>query len=151
MKVKSLIQELYISPIGNIEVISTDKGIIAANFTEQNNKGEHKTGASSQLDEYFSGKRREFNLALDLKGTDFQKQVWQEMLQIPYGKTVTYGEIAAKIGKPRAARAVGMACNKNPLLIIIPCHRVIGANGNLTGYAGGLLKKQWLVAHENCI
>ena len=169
MKVKSLIKELYSSPIGIMEVISTNNGIISINFSSLSKANDFKLVSASdsnasdndnhtyseetsiQLDEYFAGKRWSFNLKLDLQGTDFQKKVWQAMLEIPHGQTLTYGEIARKIGKPGSARAVGMACNKNPLLVIVPCHRVVGANGALTGYAGGLLKKQWLLTHEKVI
>jgi len=102
-----------------------------------------------QLDEYFSGKRRDFNLPLVLHGTDFQVKVWNALRQIPYGETCTYGEIARMIGSPKACRAVGMANNRNPIPVIIPCHRVIGSNGSLTGYAGGLEIKQKLLNLEN--
>lgn len=101
--------------------------------------------AVEQLSQYFEGKRTEFNLSISLKGTAFQKQVWQELRNIPYGKTATYGEIAERINNPKACRAVGLANNKNPLPIIVPCHRIIGKDGSLTGFGGGLeLKKQLL-------
>ena len=101
-----------------------------------------------QLDEYFRGERKTFDLPLAPKGTDFQKKVWNALQEIPYGETSTYGEIAAAVGNPKAARAVGMANNKNPIGIIIPCHRVVGANGKLVGYAGGMDKKEWLLQLE---
>ena len=101
-----------------------------------------------QLSEYFSGARAEFDVPLVPKGTLFQKLVWQELCRIPYGQTRTYGEIAAAIGKPGAARAVGMACNRNPIWLLIPCHRVVGKSGDLTGYAGGLDMKQRLLELE---
>ena len=101
-----------------------------------------------QLDEYFRGERKTFDLPLAPKGTDFQKKVWNALQEIPYGETRTYGEIAAAVGNPKAARAVGMANNKNPIGIIIPCHRVVGANGKLVGYAGGMDKKEWLLQLE---
>lgn len=101
-----------------------------------------------QLDEYFSGERTAFDLPLAPKGTDFQKKVWNALREIPYGETRTYGEIAAAIGNPKAARAVGMANNRNPIGIIIPCHRVVGVNGKLVGYAGGVEKKEWLLTLE---
>ena len=104
--------------------------------------------AVSQLQEYFSGTRTCFDLPLMLKGTPFQQLVWQELMHIPYGQTRTYGEIAAAIGKPGAARAVGMACNRNPVWVLIPCHRVVGRNGALTGYAGGLSLKHQLLELE---
>ena len=107
--------------------------------------------AFAQLSEYFSGKRKTFNLPLLLKGTDFQKQVWQALLKIPFGETRSYKQIAEAIGNPKAVRAVGMANNKNPLLIVVPCHRVIGANGKLVGYAVGLDKKEYLLRLEGSL
>lgn len=103
----------------------------------------------SQLDEYFSRKRKVFDLPLNPQGTAFQKRVWQALTQIKYGKTCCYKDIAVAVGNPKASRAVGMANNKNPIPIIIPCHRVIGKNGNLTGYAGGLDVKRELLALES--
>lgn len=105
--------------------------------------------AREQLEEYFAGSRRSFDLPLSPKGTEFQLSVWRALLDIPYGETRTYGQIAHAIGSPKAARAVGMANNKNPIAIIIPCHRVIGADGRLVGYAGGLGKKELLLALES--
>ena len=107
--------------------------------------------AFAQLSEYFSGKRKTFNLPLLLKGTDFQKQVWQALLKIPFGETRSYKQIAEAIGNPKAVRAVGMANNKNPLLIVVPCHRVIGANSKLVGYAVGLDKKEYLLRLEGSL
>ena len=104
--------------------------------------------AEKQLSEYFSGKRKTFELEYEISGTEFQKSVWHELEKIPFGKTKTYGEIAKSIGKPKAGRAVGSACNKNPLAIIVPCHRVIGVGGNLTGFACGTETKEWLLCHE---
>ncbi|HXW36266.1 MAG TPA: methylated-DNA--[protein]-cysteine S-methyltransferase [Acidimicrobiales bacterium] len=103
---------------------------------------------AEQLDEYFSGDRKEFDLPLELEGTAFQKEVWRALREIPYGQTASYGEIAARVGRPGASRAVGLANGRNPIGIIVPCHRVIGANGTLTGYGGGLDRKQWLLALE---
>lgn len=102
----------------------------------------------TQLEEYFAGERRAFDLPLAPKGTAFQQKVWRALTEIPYGETRTYGEIAAAIGNPKAARAVGMANNKNPIGILIPCHRVIGADGKLVGYAGGMEKKAFLLELE---
>ncbi|MCL2720861.1 MAG: methylated-DNA--[protein]-cysteine S-methyltransferase [Treponema sp.] len=101
-----------------------------------------------QLDEYFSGKRKTFDLPLNAQGTEFQKKVWQVLKAIPYGQTCSYEQIAIKTGNPKACRAVGLSNNKNPIVIIIPCHRVIGKNGKLTGYAGGLELKQKLLDLE---
>ena len=104
--------------------------------------------ALSQIAEYFQGTRRLFDLPLEPFGTPFQCKVWQELLQIPYGETCSYGALAMRIGNAKASRAVGMANNRNPISIIIPCHRVIGANGKLVGYGGGLHRKQWLLSLE---
>lgn len=104
--------------------------------------------AEEQLTEYFAGVRREFDLPLAPKGTPFQQAVWAQLLQIPYGESCTYGQLAAALGKPSASRAVGNACRSNPLAILIPCHRVVGANGRLTGYAGGLDVKEYLLELE---
>lgn len=103
---------------------------------------------SRQLDEYFSGNRKEFEVPLVLSGTEFQREVWAALRTIPYGQTASYGEIAAQIGRPGASRAVGLANGRNPVGIIVPCHRVIGADGTLTGYGGGLDRKQWLLSLE---
>ena len=105
-------------------------------------------GAVEQLGEYFDGERREFDIELDLVGTAFQRRVWEALLTIPYGETRSYGEIAELISSPGAFRAVGLANGRNPIAIIVPCHRVIGANGSLTGYGGGLERKQVLLEHE---
>ena len=102
-----------------------------------------------QLDEYFSGKRKIFDLPIYQEGTDFQQNVWKELIQIPYGKTITYLQLAQRIGNVKAIRAAAAAKGRNLLWIIVPCHRVIGSNGSLTGYAGGLPMKKWLLEHEN--
>jgi methylated-DNA-[protein]-cysteine S-methyltransferase len=101
-----------------------------------------------QLEEYFKGERREFDLPLRLDGTEFQRRAWRNLMEIPYGKTRSYGEQAQRIGNPKASRAVGLANGRNPIPIVVPCHRVIGANGSLTGFGGGIARKQWLLAHE---
>lgn len=107
------------------------------------------TDAVLQLQEYFDGKRTEFTFSLNPSGTEFQKKVWQELLQIPFGKTCSYLELSKKLGDVKAIRAVASANGKNPLWIVVPCHRVIGTDGSLTGYAGGLWRKKWLLEHEN--
>ena len=101
-----------------------------------------------QLAEYFAGKRRDFALPLDPRGTAFERGVWQALVAIPYGETRSYAEVAMAIGRPTACRAVGRANGSNPIAVVIPCHRVIGSDGSLTGYGGGLHRKQWLLAHE---
>ncbi len=104
--------------------------------------------AVRQLNEYFAGGRRHFELPLHLTGTDFQKRVWQQLTAIPFGETWTYGQLAKRLDNPSACRAVGLANGKNPIAIIVPCHRVIGADGSLTGFGGGLPRKEWLLTHE---
>lgn len=101
-----------------------------------------------QLEEYFSGTRKSFSIPIKLCGTDFQLKVWKKLLEIPFGEVRTYGEIAVSVGCPKGARAVGSACNKNPVMILVPCHRVVGTNGNLTGYAGGIEAKETLLKIE---
>jgi methylated-DNA-[protein]-cysteine S-methyltransferase len=101
-----------------------------------------------QLEAYFGGSREDFDVVLDLAGTEFQRRVWAGLLDIPYGETISYGELARRVGRPGASRAVGLANGRNPVAIIVPCHRVIGANGTLTGYGGGLDRKVWLLDHE---
>lgn len=105
--------------------------------------------AAEQLDEYFGGERQNFDVPLSVKGTDFQKKVWQALLAIPYGQTRCYSEVAAMVGNPKASRAVGMANHHNPLMILVPCHRVVGKDGSLTGYAGGLDVKRYLLNLES--
>ena len=104
--------------------------------------------AAAQLTEYFAGERQDFDLALGAAGTNFQQLVWRALTRIPFGETWSYGQLARAIGRPSASRAVGTANSKNPLAIIVPCHRVIGASGDLTGYAGGMPAKRWLLDHE---
>jgi methylated-DNA-[protein]-cysteine S-methyltransferase len=104
--------------------------------------------AAAQLAEYFDGRRRVFDVPLAARGTGFQRSVWDELTRIDFGRTVSYGEIARRLGRPGASRAVGLANGSNPISIIVPCHRVIGADGTLTGYGGGLERKQWLLRHE---
>lgn len=103
---------------------------------------------TAQLDAYFSGKLMAFDVPMLFSGTDFQCSVWKQLSTIPYGETISYGELARRVGNPNASRAVGLANGRNPISIIVPCHRVIGANGSLTGYGGGLERKTWLLEHE---
>ena len=107
--------------------------------------------AAAQLTEYLAGERTTFDLPLRASGNAFERLVWAELARIPYGETMSYGEIARRIGHPGAARAVGRANARNPLAIVVPCHRVIGANGSLTGYGGGLARKRWLLEHEGAL
>lgn len=108
-------------------------------------------GVCAQLEEYFAGERRVFQIALALQGTEFQRRVWAELERIPYGTTTSYGELARRLGDAKACRAVGLANGRNPVSIIVPCHRVIGANGDLTGYGGGIDNKRWLLRHEGAL
>lgn len=143
---------VYDSPIGKLWLSAENGKIVSLSFSGTQADAEITepvlSKAMNQLSEYFAGKRKAFDLPLELHGTPFQKSVWNELVKIPFGRTETYGEIAAKIGKPKAARAVGMGCNRNPIAIIIPCHRVVGKNGSLTGFAGGLDVKSKLIEHE---
>ena len=144
----------YLSPIGPLEVSGTSEGIVSVTFVEtrlpnDRNLPECVKEGIRQLEEYFKGARKNFSLKLLLQGTPFQKLVWQRLKKIPYGKLASYGEVARAIGKPNAYRAVGNANNKNPIAIIIPCHRVIGSDGTLVGYGSGLWRKEWLLDHEN--
>jgi methylated-DNA-[protein]-cysteine S-methyltransferase len=104
--------------------------------------------AARQLKEYFAGKRREFDLPLRMQGTEFQQRVWQELTKIPFGETRSYGQLAKRLNNPNGSRAVGLANGRNPIAIIVPCHRVIGADGSLTGFGGGIDRKEWLLSHE---
>ena len=104
--------------------------------------------AARQLNEYFAGKRREFDLPLRMEGTEFQQRVWRELTKIPFGETRSYGQLAKRLGNPNGSRAVGLANGRNPIAIIVPCHRVIGADGSLTGFGGGIERKEWLLTHE---
>ena len=144
---------LMSSPMGPLTVVSTDRGVASVHFGKSVPKGvtadeSGKSEAVKQLAEYFEGSRTEFDLPLDLEGTAFQKSVWKQLLRIPYGETRSYGDIAKAVGKPAAARAVGMANHNNPIAIVVPCHRVVGQNGSLTGYAGGLHLKEQLLSIE---
>ena len=143
----------YKSPIGVLEIELKNDIVLGLKVVESCDNVSEVTGyyaqVAKQLDEYFAGKRTKFELNISPKGTAFQKKVWAELLKIPYGKTKSYQEIAKAIGKPSAQRAVGSACNKNPILLIIPCHRVVSKSGKLTGFACGLDVKQNLLNIEN--
>lgn len=137
---------------GLLQISASQHGVKQIIFVSDKNK-EIKTSsatdtAKKQLEEYFNGERRDFYLPLAPSGTEFQKLVWSELAKIPFGQTQSYQDIANAIGKPKAMRAVGAANGKNPISIIVPCHRVIGKNGTLTGYAGGLERKAWLLKLE---
>lgn len=141
------------SPLGIIKIVGDENGISEISVTSEGAISEtipiELQQAVSQLGDYFDGKRKDFNFKLNPKGTDFQQKVWQELLNIPFGKTISYLDLSKKLGDVKAIRAVASANGKNPLWIVIPCHRVIGTDGSLTGYAGGLWRKKWLLEHEN--
>lgn len=150
---EKLYKTYYSCEIGVLEITGSETGILSIGFVDgdlaaQTAVPDCLKECVRQLDEYFNYKRKEFDLKLLPEGTDFQIKVWKELQTIPYGETVTYGEIAVKSGNCKACRAVGNANNKNMIAIIIPCHRIIGSNGKLTGYAGGLWRKEWLLKHE---
>lgn len=146
---------VYSSPIGKLGIDVSEKGLRKIEFLEEDvvgvtdEKNEFVGEVEKQLNEYFRGERKSFTLPLNLYGTPFQLKVWEALQTIPYGETRTYKEIAVQIGNPKGYRAVGMANNKNLIPIIIPCHRVIGENGKLVGYAGGVEKKEYLLKMEN--
>lgn len=153
---KGLCRIFYNTDIGTLEITGTEEGIISINyidtdFAPQTCIPDCLKECIKQLDEYFTGKRKKFDLLLIPEGTEFQKKIWDALLSIQFGMTATYGDIAAKTGNAKACRAVGNANNKNRIAIVIPCHRVVGGDGKLTGYAGGLWRKEWLLAHERKI
>ncbi|MFZ3211541.1 MAG: methylated-DNA--[protein]-cysteine S-methyltransferase [Terriglobales bacterium] len=144
------------SPVGPLLLAVSERGLMALEFGRGDVAGwvespEKTAPYVRQLEEYFAGRRRGFDLPLDLRGTDFQKRCWQELLKIPHGETRSYAEIARAIGNPAAVRAVGLANGKNPIAIIVPCHRVIGSDGSLTGYGGGLDVKRQLLELEGAL
>ncbi len=144
----------YKTPIGTAEIVGNEDGIQSISVLDEekessDNIPECLKNCVIQLDEYFSGERKDFDLKLNPKGTNFQQSVWKELNNIPYGKTRTYMEQTKQIGDPKAIRAVASANGKNPIWIVIPCHRVIGSDGSLTGYAGGIWRKKWLLEHES--
>ena len=145
----------YKSPIGSFEIEIQNDTILGLRITENTSEFSKNTGyfakVSNQLDEYFAGSRKHFDLTIQPKGTEFQTKVWNELKKIPYGTTKSYQEIANTIGNPNAQRAVGSACNKNPILLIVPCHRVISKSGNLAGFAYGLNAKKTLLQLEKTI
>lgn len=160
----SLRRSLLHTPIGTLTLIASVEGVRAVLWPGELDLRTHEVAeaepgsadpacvvlraASDQLGEYFAGARREFDLPLDPQGTAFQVAAWAELRRIPYGGTISYGEQARRLGDPKKARAVGAANGRNPLSIVVPCHRVVGADGSLTGFAGGVEAKRWLLRHE---
>ena len=156
----SLSYKLVDSPVGLLKLVASEKALVAV-LWENDDPARVRLGdvveepfhrvlvqTEKELKEYFSGKRHTFSLSLDMRGTPFQKEVWEVLLGIPFGETRTYGDIAKRLGNPAASRAVGGANRRNPISIIVPCHRVVGAAGNLTGFAGGLEAKTYLLSLE---
>jgi methylated-DNA-[protein]-cysteine S-methyltransferase len=143
------------TPIGYIEVTGSDKGIQTLYFLDFRVKPQPVPASLrsciTQLEEYFHGNRTAFDVKLDLSGTPFQLDVWQELLNVPFGKTISYLELARRINNLKAIRAVGGANGHNPVSIIVPCHRIIGSDGRLVGYRGGLKRKKWLLEHEHAL
>lgn len=143
---------VYHSPFGDMELIYEEDAVTALRMAKEGKKGEAPEGLAlkvfRELDEYFQGKRKTFDIPLRTHGTPFQEKVWAALRAIPYGEVRSYKEVAEAIGHPKAYRAVGMANNANPIFIIVPCHRVIGADGSLTGYGGGLPMKRALLSLE---
>ncbi len=150
-----MIYQSYLStPIGFIRILSNGEAITEIKFQDTDGPEDpdiHTESVRTQLQEYFDGKRNSFNIKVQPYGTKFEHKVWAELKKIPMGSTTSYGKIAEKLGDKNSAQAVGAANGKNPIAIVIPCHRVIGANNNLTGYAGGMHRKEWLLKHEGAL
>ncbi|MCR9065238.1 MAG: methylated-DNA--[protein]-cysteine S-methyltransferase [Cytophagales bacterium] len=149
-------QTCITSPSGYIKLVSTDTRVKEVTFLDEECESSESIpeiliNLKKQLTEYFNGARTDFSVPLEPDGTDFQKKVWTELCCIPFGKTISYNELASKLGDPKVIRAAAAANGKNPIGIVIPCHRVIGKSGKLVGYAGGLGRKKWLLDHENRI
>jgi methylated-DNA-[protein]-cysteine S-methyltransferase len=156
----SLAWKFIESPVGKLKLVASDQGLVAVLWENdrpsrvrlselvENDRHPLLVETKRQLGEYFAGKRKDFSIALDMRGTRFQKDVWEALLAIPFGETRSYGQLAKQLGNPRATRAVGAANGRNPVSIIVPCHRVIGSSGKLTGFAGGLDVKAHLLGLE---
>lgn len=151
------------SPIGPLTITARGGALTAVHMHEQRHFPSIPASADpadpadpslapivAQLEAYFAGELTDFDLPLQLRGTPFQRRVWDALQEIPFGETISYGELARRVGNPKASRAVGLANGRNPIAIVVPCHRVIGADGSLTGYGGGIERKVWLLEHEGC-
>jgi len=158
----SFSRRIFEAPFGVVTVVGSDLGIRFVMFdNDAHPKPLEKlrisdteihdsvNSAITQLKEYFDGSRRDFELSLDLQGTEFQVAAWNALAEIPYGRTASYGQQAASIGRPKAVRAIGGANGRNPVAIVLPCHRIVGADGSLTGFGGGIAVKKWLLDHEH--
>lgn len=145
----------YSSPVGELEIRSQDDAITMVGFLRDEKQTEKPTPiietCIQELEEYFYSGRKFFDINLKFIGSEFQQKVWNALSEIPYGKTTSYGDIASKVGDPKAAQAVGLANGQNPIAIIVPCHRVIGKDGSMVGYGGGLDRKVWLLRHEGAL
>lgn len=142
---------IYRSPIGLLEIVVRDDVLVSLEFVEEETGNDNHPlieTCKRQLDEYFNGTRKQFELDLKLEGTPFQNRAWEQLQTIPYGITITYGEQARRLGNPNASRAVGGANGKNKIVIVVPCHRVVGSDGTLTGFGAGVWRKKWLLDHE---
>ena len=158
IRTDAIVTDIYESPIGPLTVMASDVGVLEIVFPHEGEQQSKKQGENpilaacvSQLAEYFEGGRTAFDIPLDLHGTHFQLSVWRTLLLIACGETWSYGKVARHIGREKAVRAVGGANHNNPVSIIVPCHRVVGSDGKLTGYGGGLWRKEWLLEHEKKI
>lgn len=152
-QMEQLYSSIHDSPIGPLTLVASERGLVALEFGKKEREDcvddpKRLAPYRKQLDQYFAGKRQEFTVALDIRGTDFQKRCWQELLKIPYGQTRSYRQIAEAVGNRNALRAVGLANGQNPIAIIVPCHRVIASDGTLCGYGGGLHVKEELLRLE---
>lgn len=152
-QMEQLYSSIHDSPIGPLTLVASERGLVALEFGKKEREDcvddpKRLAPYHKQLDEYFAGNRQEFTVALDIRGTDFQKRCWQELLKIPYGQTRSYRQIAEAVGNRNALRAVGLANGQNPIAIIVPCHRVIASDGTLCGYGGGLHVKEELLRLE---
>ncbi len=149
---EKIFRAYYRSPVGYAEITANERAVLSVALVDKPHGAPADNNVLKQcvkeLDEYFQGARKHFSVRLERRGTDFQEKVWEALEKIPYGKTCSYEDIATAAGSPKAVRAVGLANGKNPHWIIVPCHRVIGKNKKLTGYAGGLDRKKWLLEHE---
>jgi methylated-DNA-[protein]-cysteine S-methyltransferase len=147
------------TPVGALRLVAEDSALCAILFPEQPTPDAARDGAAhpvlqrarAQLADYFAGRLQRFDLPLAPRGTAFQREVWRALAAIPFGATCSYADVARRLGRPESSRAVGASNGKNPLPIVVPCHRVIGADGSLTGYAGGLAAKEWLLRHERAV
>jgi len=152
---KDIYYDYYESPIGLVEIGGTSAAITELDFVEsyrEKTRSHPLVGkALKQISEYFERGRRKFTIEISFAGTEFQMQVWRELLRVPFGHVYSYKDIALAIDNPKAVRAVGAANGRNPISIIVPCHRIIGSDGTLTGYGGGLWRKEWLLEHEGCL